>query len=89
MDDCGIGCKEETEFWIDTKSAIAIAKNLMQHGRTEHIDIKFHFMRSLINEGIVILKHCSTDEQQTDILTKPLCVQKHNLLRARLGVCDL
>lgn len=34
MDDCGIGCKKETEIWVDNNFAIAIAKSPMHHGRT-------------------------------------------------------
>lgn len=89
MNDCGLECKEASEIWCDNKSTIAIAKNPMHHGRTKHMDIKFHFIRNLISEGVIVLKHCSTDEQQADILTKPLSVQKHNQLRAQMGVCNL
>lgn len=73
LGDCGIEGKDATEIWCDNKSAIAIARNLMHHRRTKHIDIKFHHFRNLICNGIVmILKHCSTTEQITDLLTKPL-----------------
>lgn len=61
----------------------------MHQGRTEHINIKFHFIHNLIGDGTIILKHCSIDKQQADLLTKPLIVQKHNMMRSQLGVCNL
>lgn len=72
----------------DNKSTIAIAKNLVMHGRTKRINIRFHFFRDLVSTGVIELLHYSTEEQTADIFTKPLSVQKHNYMRSRLGICD-
>ena len=57
------------------------------HGRSKHIDVKFHFLSDLTNEGIVELVHCHTQDQLADIMTKPLKLEAFLKLRDRLGVC--
>lgn len=42
------------------KSAIDISKNLIQHSRTKHIDIRHHFIRDLVYEKILPLEHIAT-----------------------------
>ena len=56
----------------DNKSAIAIGKNPVQHRRTKHIEIKYHFVREAEQKGIIELKYCKGDDQLADILTKAL-----------------
>lgn len=56
----------------DNKSAIDISKNLVQHYRTKHIDIRYHFVIELIDEKQVVIDHVPTELQLADIFTKPL-----------------
>eukprot|EP00253_Pinus_taeda_P023555 PITA_23555 len=68
-------CQEQTKgtvIFCDNGSAIALSKNYVFHKRTKHIDRKFHYIRELVNNGEMVLKHCRTQEQVADILTKPL-----------------
>ena len=65
-----------------------MTKNPTFHGRTKHIDIRFHFIRDLVAKGEIELKFCSTDEQLADIFTKALSCQKHVYFRSLLGVCN-
>lgn len=81
MEDCDLKTEGATIIWCDNKSTIAIAKNLLHHGRTKHIDIKFHFIRSLIDNGTIAVKHCTTNEQHADLLTKAFTVKKHDMLK--------
>lgn len=81
--------KKATIIWCDNMSSIAIAKNPMFHSRTKHIDIRFHYIRSLVADGIITLKHCSTSEQLTDLLTKPLPAQHHQELKFKMGVEEI
>ncbi|KHN46857.1 Copia protein, partial [Glycine soja] len=57
---------------VDNKSTIALAKNPVSHGRSKHIDTKFHFLRDQVNKGKVKLKHCRIEVQLADIMTKSL-----------------
>ena len=60
------------KIFCDNSLTIKLSKNPVLHGSTKHIDIKFHFLRDLVKEGVVELIHCGTSEQMTDIMTKPL-----------------
>eukprot|EP00253_Pinus_taeda_P011782 PITA_11782 len=63
---------KRTMIFCDNSSAIALSKNLVFHKRMKHIDIRFHYIRELVNNGEIVLQHCRTHEQVADILTKPL-----------------
>lgn len=71
------------------RSALSITKNRILHGRTKHIDTRFHFIRDLIKDEIIEVRHCKTEEQIADIFTKALPKYKFETLRTKLGVCDL
>ena len=58
----------------------------MQHGRTKHINVKFHAIREAKKNGEVNLVHCCSENQIADILTKTLSKAKFEKLRSRLGV---
>ena len=44
----------------DKSSTIKLSKNLIMHGHSKHIDVRFHFLRDLTKVGVVELKHCVT-----------------------------
>lgn len=88
LEDMGQKQVDATLILCDNRSAIAIAKNPAMHGRTKHIDIRFHFIRSLITDGLIVMNHCSSDEQAADILTKSLTFQKHMYFTSLMGVCS-
>ena len=73
---------ETTEIFHGNRSTISITKNPTMHGRTKHMDIWFHFIRGLVADGKITLKHYGTNEQLIDIFTKPLSVHKHNYLKS-------
>ena len=86
LSDMGESSAETVQISCDNKSAIFIAKIPALNGRTKHIDIKFHLLRSLVADGSICLKFCSSEEQIADICTKALPIQKHLFFKALLGV---
>lgn len=56
----------------DNISATDISKKLIQHSRTKHVDIRYHFVRRLIEEKLAIIEHEPLEKQLADIFTKPL-----------------
>lgn len=76
-------------IYIDNKSAIDLARNPVFHGRSKHIDIKFHFIRECIERGEVVVKHVSSENQRADSLTKALFAVKFERMRKLLGIKDL
>ena len=57
---------------VDNQGAINLAKNPVNHQRSKLIDIKYHFLRSEIQTGNLILQYVSTEENVADIFTKPV-----------------
>jgi len=76
-------------LFCDNSSTIKLSKNPVLHGRSKHIDVRFHFLRDLTKEGKVELVHCRSVEQIADILTKPLKAESFMKLRALLGMCSI
>ena len=77
------------ELLVDSKSAIALAKNLVSHGRSKNIDTEFHFLKDQVNKGRVKLKHFRTKVQLADIMTKSLKIERFKELREFLKVVCL
>lgn len=65
------------DLYSDNKSAIDLAHNPILHGRTKHIGIRHHFIRDVVQNGYVKVKHVSTENMVADFLTKPLTKVKH------------
>lgn len=77
-----------TVIFCDNSSAIKLSKNPVLHGRSKHIDIRFHFLRDLTRDGVVELVHCRSKDQIADIMTKPLKLEEFLKLRDLIGVCE-
>jgi hypothetical protein len=61
----------------------------MFHERSKHIEIKYYFIRDKVQEGEVKLEYIPTDEQTTDILTKPLSRIKFAYFREKMGIVEI
>lgn len=71
---------------VDNKSAIALCKNPVHHDRSQHIDVRYHFIREYVEEGKLAVEHVRTGYQLADVLTKPLAGVKFLELRERIGL---
>ena len=78
--------EDSTPIYVDNKSAIELAKNPVQHGRSKHIDIKYHFLGDHLKQRTVKLEYCNTKEQMADIFTKALPTDTFIKLRTMLGM---
>ncbi|GJX66909.1 retrovirus-related pol polyprotein from transposon TNT 1-94 [Tanacetum coccineum] len=67
-------------LYCDNKSAIALCCNNVQHSRAKHIDIRYHFIKEQVENGIVELYFVRTEYQLADIFTKPLPRERFNFL---------
>ncbi|GKC47034.1 hypothetical protein Tco_1064756, partial [Tanacetum coccineum] len=73
-------------LYYDNKSAIALCYNNVQHSRAKHIDIRYHFIKEQVENGIVELYFVRTEYQLVDIFTKPLPRERFNFLIDKLGM---
>lgn len=63
------GC---THVRCDNNPTIKLSKNSVMHGRSKHIDVRYHFLRNLTKEGMIALVHYGSHDQVVDLMTKPL-----------------
>ncbi|GJU58167.1 hypothetical protein Tco_1235933 [Tanacetum coccineum] len=73
-------------LYDDNKSAIALCCNNVQHSRAKHIDVRCHFIKEQVENGIVELYFVRTEYQLADIFTKPLPRERFNFLIEKLGM---
>ncbi|GKC06796.1 hypothetical protein Tco_0998406 [Tanacetum coccineum] len=73
-------------MYCDIKSAIALCCNNVQHSRSKHIDIRFHFIKEQVENGVVELYFINTEYQLADIFTKSLGRERIKFLINKLGM---
>jgi hypothetical protein len=72
----------------DNESAICMADNPVEHSRTKHIDILYHFLRDHQQRGDIEIAYVNTNNQLADIFTKPLDEKTFSKLRNELNILD-
>ena len=81
------GCVEKRfDLCIDNKSAIEISRNPVHHGRTKHIEVRYHFIRKCVEDGKVNLRYLRTEDQVADLFTKSLGISKFCEFRKEIGI---
>ena len=70
----------------DNQSAIALTQDHQYHARTKHIDIRFHFIRWVVQDKKIKLVYCSTEDMVADTLTKALSSPKVKHFAHALGL---
>ncbi|GJU98851.1 retrovirus-related pol polyprotein from transposon TNT 1-94 [Tanacetum coccineum] len=77
---------DKIPMYCDSKAAIAISCNPVQHSRTKHIDVRYHFIKEQVEKGIVELFFVGTEYQLADLFTKALPEDRFKYLVRRLGM---
>ncbi|GJW88053.1 retrovirus-related pol polyprotein from transposon TNT 1-94 [Tanacetum coccineum] len=77
---------DKIPMYCDSKAAIAISCNPVQHSRTKHIDVRYHFIKEQVEKGIVELFFVGTEYQLADLFTKALSEDRFKYLVRRLGM---
>ncbi|GJW89203.1 retrovirus-related pol polyprotein from transposon TNT 1-94 [Tanacetum coccineum] len=85
LTDYGLGFNKIL-MYCDNKSAIALCCNNVQHSRSKHIDIIFHFINEHVENGVIELYFVNTEYQLADIFTKPLAKERIEFLINKLGM---
>ena len=73
-------------IFCDNTSAINLSKNPIQHSKSKHIEIHYHFIQDLVEEKVVCLEFIHTNNQKANIFTKPLDGPRFESLRKTIGV---
>lgn len=76
-------------LFVDNESAVKFIKNPVQHKRTKHIEVKYHYIREMFAKKIFNVKGISTHDQLADIFTKALPKARFEDLRFKLKVVPI
>lgn len=86
MERFGMKDDDATVLESDNMGAIHLTSKSIFHGRTKHVEIQYHWIREIVNQGSIKLKHCPTVDMVADLLTKPLGKPQFQRLRIKLGL---
>ncbi|KAL4387066.1 hypothetical protein GQ457_09G030440 [Hibiscus cannabinus] len=89
LSDLGFKQESATILLCDNKSAIAIAENHVQHGRTKHINVKFRAIREAEKNSLIKMEFCSSEIQVADLMTKVLSRNRMLFLKHELGITNI
>ena len=78
-----------TTIYEDNQSTICMTKNNQSHGRSKHVDIKYHFVREQVELETVKVIYCKSEDMTADILTKGLLSYQFKRLRSKLGMARI
>ncbi|GAA0174911.1 hypothetical protein LIER_41813 [Lithospermum erythrorhizon] len=82
-----LGFKQENNvLYSDSQSAIHLAKNSAFHARTKHIGLRYHFIRSLLENEMLTLGKIQGAKNLADMLTKTVSIDKVNMCSTLVGL---
>jgi hypothetical protein len=82
----------EVEFSVpslmkgDSRGAIALTRNTKDHGKVKHIDIRHHYIRELLQSGVITIEQVPSSDNLADLFTKPLPRDHHHSLLTSLNI---
>ena len=62
---------DATCIYCDKQSCVKLLENPVFHGKSKHIEIKYHYIRDMVQRGAMKLWYVVMDEKIDDVLTKP------------------
>ena len=75
-------------LFIDNTACISLIKNPQISQRSEHIEIRYYFVREKVESGEFEIHHISTERNIADFITKILCKQRFQNLRSLAGIIN-
>ena len=77
---------ENSRLYSDSQSAIHLAKNSVFHSRTKHIELKYHFIRSILDEELLKQEKIHTSQNPADMLKKGVTKEKLSSCLVSIGL---
>ena len=79
---------DPTTIHCDNQSCVKLSKNLVFHDRSKHIEIKYHYIRDMVQRKTIHVQYLPTHEQIANIFTKPLAKTKFEYFCERLRLVE-
>ncbi|KAG9449468.1 hypothetical protein H6P81_009433 [Aristolochia fimbriata] len=82
-----IGFKQKMyAIYCDSQSALGLSKNATFHSRTKHIDLRYHWIRDVLENDLLSLEKIHTNKNPSDMMTKVVTKEKHELCTDLAGM---
>jgi hypothetical protein len=78
--------QENSRLYCDSESAIHLAKNSAFHSNIKHIQLRYHFIRSALEDGHLKLEKIHTSQNRADMLTKGVTREKLSSCSVLVGL---
>ena len=88
LEELGIKYEKPIKMNEDNQGTIALTNNPILSRRSKHIDIKYHYIREQVRNGLITLSYCPTTEMIADILTKSLAKPIMENLRGKMSLMN-
>jgi hypothetical protein len=79
---------DPTTIHCDKQSCLKISENPVFHDRSKHIEIKYHYIRDMVQRKTIHVQYLITHEQIAYIFTKPLPKTKFEYFRETLSLVE-
>ena len=80
---------DATCIYCNNQSCVKLSENPIFHEKSKHIEIKYHYIKDMVQRGAVKLQYVAMDEHIADVLTKPLSRVKFEYFMEKLGVLQI
>jgi hypothetical protein len=70
------------------QSCVKLSENTVSHDKSKHVQIKFHYIRDMVQRKAVLVQYLATDEKIANVPTKPLAKLKFEYFRDKIGVVE-
>ncbi|KAL4385834.1 hypothetical protein GQ457_15G015760 [Hibiscus cannabinus] len=81
--------KSTSGYVFNLGSVCSIAENPVQHGRTKHINVKFHAIREAEKNPLMKMEFCSSEMQVANLMAKALLRNMILFLKHELGITNI
>ena len=77
---------DTTVILCDNQSCLKMTENSVFHEKLKHLEIRYFYIRDMVQKGAIKLQYVSTNEQVVDVLTKPLSRVKFEYFHGKLDI---
>ena len=75
-------------FFCDNQGTLAASKNPAQFSKLKHLELKYHFLKSVVQEKKIKMEYCKTSDMIADIMTKALGHKIFNKMRELMQLVE-
>jgi hypothetical protein len=79
---------EPTVIHCDNQNCVKLIENSVFHDRSKHIEMRYYYVRDMVQKNVINIQYVLIAEQTTNIFTKPLSLTKFVYFHDKLGVAE-